>query len=104
MKNNFIKMILIFMALLLVSQTGFCDTEAVADANPTHTELVVMMIKFGKVMFGVLIASVIIYAILYIWNLIVKRSEKRVATDLSLRTPQNIEDAILFFINKNKIK
>ena len=88
----------------MVSQTGFCDTGATAEIDSNQTELIVMMMKFGKVMFGVLIASFVIYAILYVWNIIIKRSEKRVTTDLSLKTPQNVDDAILFFINKNKIK
>ena len=103
MKNKFLLKTLILTALLIsVSQIGFCDTGAAADNN-TQTELIVMMIKFGKVMFGVLIASVIIYAILSIWNAIIKRSEKAKPTDLSLRTPQNVDDAIMFFINKNKL-
>ena len=93
------------MTMLLVSQIGFCDTGAVADTDATQTELVVMMIKFGKVMLGVLIASVVIYLILYFWNLILKRNKNsRQTGDLSLKTPQNTDDAILFFINKNKLK
>lgn len=104
MKLNLItKLLLLFTALLLVSQTGFCDTGAAA-VDTNQSELIVMMIKFGKVMFGVLIASFVIYVILYVWNIIVKRSGKHPVTDLSLKTPQNTDDAILFFINKNKLK
>ena len=81
----------------------FCNTAFGAENSPT--ELVVMMIKFGKVMLGVLIASVLIYIILYVWNLILKRNKTaHEPTDLSLKTPQNTDDAILFFINKNKLK
>lgn len=90
--------------MLLVSQAGFCDTAATASSESGQTELIVMMVKFGKVMFGVLIASFVIYVILYIWNIIIRHSKKHPVTDLSLKTPQNIDDAVLFFINKNKLK
>ena len=102
MKNKLIKPI-ILSAFIAVLQTLFCNTAHAAENN--QTELVVIMIKFGKVMLGVLIASVLIYAILYVWNLILKRSKtKQEASDLSLKTPQNTDDAVLFFINKNKLK
>ena len=98
MKNKLIKLI----TLTAVLQILFCNTAFAAEK--TQTELVVIMIKFGKVMLGVLIASVIIYAILLVWNLVLKRSKKQRETgDLSLKTPQNTDDAILFFINKNKL-
>lgn len=102
MKNNLIKIIILAVLFVAVSQTGFCETAQ--DANNTQTELVVMMLKFGKVMFGVLLASAVIYVILLIWNAIIKRSNEPVINDLSLKTPSNTDDAIMFFINKNSLK
>ena len=102
MKNKTIKSI-ILSAFIAVLQILFCNT--VYAVENTQSELNIMMIKFGKVMLGVLIASIIIYIILYVWNLLLKRNkEKYVITDLSLKTPQNTDDAVLFFINKNKLK
>jgi len=102
MKNN-IKM-LILLVYMLVSQAAFCGTDLSAVNTNTQTELVVMMIKFGKVMFGVLIASAIIYIILLIWNAIIEHNTRDKITDLSLKTPQNTDDAIMFFINKNSLE
>lgn len=102
MKNKTIKTLLL-SAIAVVLQVLHCNAAFAVENN--QTELTVMMVKFGKVMLGVLIASVVIYVILYIWNAVLKHSkEKHITTDLSLKTPQNTDDAVLFFINKNKLK
>lgn len=101
--NNFKKILILLFVCIAVSQTGFCDTAQSSASTAGQTELVVMMLKFGKVMFGVLLASAVIYVILLIWNAILKRSNQPEIKDVSLKTPQNTDDAIMFFIKKNRL-
>ena len=101
MKNNFSKIAVLLTTLFTaVSQIGFCDTANTVSS--TQTEFMAIALKFGKVMLGVLIASVVIYVILCIWNAFLKRSNNPEIEKSSLKSPQNVDDAILFFINKNK--
>ena len=109
MKNNLVKLVIIFAVIFAVSQIGYCDTATIpaidsSTANVAEpNELTLTMMKFGKVMLGVIIASVVIYILLLVWNYIVNRSHKKNEFKTSLKSPKTIDEAILFFINKNKV-
>ena len=113
MKNNIIKILILTAILTAVAHTGLCDSVGAVNLPPlpavdpntqTPNELTLAMIKFGKVMLGVVIASVVIYFLLLIWNAVVARSHTSKIVETSLRTPKNINDAIMLFINKNRLK
>lgn len=114
MKKN---RILILLILALVSaQVVAC---AVSGAIPTEDdavvqtvqevakqpEIMVVAIKFVKVMFWVMVSSFGLFLFLSLWNFIVGRSRvKKVDYEANLHTPQTVDEAILFFIHKNKLK
>ena len=90
-----------------VSQTCFGETpDAVQTAAAgENTELVSAIIKFATVMFAVMISSFVIYLGLAIWNAILNRSRhKTIDYEATLKAPQSVDEAILLFIQKNKLK
>lgn len=87
-----------------VSQIGFCETLDTA-TQPQNNELISSIIKFATVMFAVMISSFVIYLGLAVWNAILNRSRRKtIDYEATLRTPQSIDEAILLFIQKNKLK
>lgn len=62
-------------------------------------------IKFLLTMGGVALSSLIIFVGLSIYNkLFVEKSEVKFSKEDSLSTPSNIDDAVTFFIKKNKLR
>lgn len=101
--------------VLGVSQTCFGETsgavaEAVAETVNTapvseHTELISAIIKFATVMFAVMLSSFAIFVGLSIWNAILNRSRsKTIDYEATLKEPQSVDEAVLLFIQKNKLK
>lgn len=110
MNKNFVKIILFLIVVFGVSQVCFGetpDTAVVADAvtGATQPDFKATMIKFGTVMFAVMLSSFAIFIGLSLWNVILERSRaKNVNHDLSLKTPRTVDDAVLMFIHKNRLK
>ena len=103
MKNNLFKILLI-VAVMGVSSAVFAETpEAVAE--PQNPELMSAIIKFATVMGAVMLSSFIIYLILLAWNAFIKRSRSKTTDyDATLKSPQSLDEAVLLFIQKNRLK
>lgn len=94
MKNK-----LLLITLFLTANAGFCETTA------RDTVIHSAFVKFGFAMGGVLISSLIIYAGLTIYNkFFVKSSNSYCSDDELTKTPKTTDEAIKFFIRKNRLK
>lgn len=104
------RVLILLLIVLFVSQTGFCETNgasiaAETVAKPENSEMISAIIKFATVMFAVMLSSFAIFVGLSIWNAILNRSRsKTIDYEATLREPQSVDEAILFFIQKNKLK
>lgn len=109
MNKNIIKTLL-FFTVLGVSQICFGETPEPAVVQQVaetadKTELMSAITKFGTVMFFVMFSSVVIFVGLSIWNAILARSRsKKMNYDLTLNSPQSVDEAVLLFIHKNRLK
>ncbi len=105
--------ILILVGIIILSaNAGFCadavaqHTPALPAGTPVKNDVLHnAIIKFTITMAGVLLSSVLIWAGLSIYNkFFVKTTTRNVSPDDDiLRTPKTIEDAVAFFIKKNKL-
>ncbi len=95
MKN---KLFYIIFTTLLTANVGLC-------AEQTHNAVIQSaIVKFGLAMAGVVVSSVIIFLGLTIYNKFFVKTYKVASNDFNiLKTPKNTEDAIKFFIHKNKL-
>ncbi len=94
MKNKFLTTL--FTLIFLTANTGFCEETRSA---VMHTAI----IKFGIVMGGVALSSIIIYVGLTLYNkFFVTPKYPHSPEEEILKTPKTKEEAINFFINKNK--
>ena len=92
MKNKFI---LTTLSFLLTAQAGFCFPPSVKD----------VVIKFSYVMGGVIVSSLVIFVCLTVYNKI--RNTKNIELSPEeevLRTPKTVDEAIKFYIRKNRLK
>lgn len=109
MNKTFIKALLL-IAVLGVSQICLGETPEPAVTQQVaetadKTELISSIIKFGTVMFFVMLSSVVIFVGLSIWNAILARSRsKNVDYDVTLKSPQSVDEAVMLFIHKNRLK
>ena len=95
-KNINIKtFILISAAVIFTALPGYCA--------PT-VPLKQAAIKFLFAMGGVALSSFLIFLGLSVYNRLFKNANNNENDDDSLSTPDNINDAIIFFIKKNKLK
>ncbi|MCM1009271.1 MAG: hypothetical protein NC390_00135 [Fusobacterium sp.] len=95
------------LIVLGVSQTCFGETLSAVQtaAAPENSELISAIIKFATVMFAVMLSSFAIFLGLSIWNAILRRSRtKTIDYEATLKSPQSVDEAILLFIQKNKLK
>ncbi len=106
-----LKFIIFMLMVFGVAQLGFCAapdaTSAVAETvtKPETSELMAGINKFVTVMIGVMLSSVAIYVGLAVWNAILKRSRaKTIDYEATLNEPQSVDEAVLLFIQKNKLK
>lgn len=110
MNKKVIKIILLLVVVLGVSQICLGETPdsaIVADIAKDNdsTEMTKAIMKFVTVMVGVMVSSFAIFIGLSIWNAILSRSRsKNVDYDLSLKAPQSVDEAVLMFIHKNRLK
>ncbi len=94
MKNKFF---LLVITLILIADAGFCTqarTVAIHD----------LMIKFIIAMVGVILASIVIWAGLTIYNKILAANNPSTVDDEILKTPKTVEEAVKFFISKNRLR
>ena len=92
MKNK-----LLIITLLFTANAGYCATRTVA----VHD----LMIKFVIAMVGVMLASIAIWAILAIYNkFFVNQNLTFSQEEEYTKPPKTIDEAIKFFINKNRLK
>lgn len=84
--------------MLFTANAGLCNTARSAVVPD-------MAVKFGLAMAGVIIASIIIYAGLAVYNkLFYERQPFLNVSDDILNSPATVPDAIRFFINKNRLR
>ena len=112
--KNLSLIILLGLIILLSSQAGICAEEiaqhvpAVADTIPAKepTGITITATKFIVTMLGVVLSSIVIWAGLSVYNkFFVKGSSRNGAMpEDNLNTPKTIEEAVTFFIKKNKLK
>lgn len=105
--------IILGLVIILSAQAGFC-TEEIAQHIPAAADIpqkqaapiTLTLSKFVVTMIGVVLSSVVIWAGLSIYNrFFVKNGTLRGSeNDDILNTPKTIEDAVTFFIKKNKLK
>lgn len=95
MKNKLYSLILI---ILLTINAGFCSQARTVAVND-------LMIRFVIAMAGVLLASVAIWVGLAIYNKILVRGRKPLTPEEeALKTPKTIDEAVKFFISKNRLQ
>lgn len=95
LKNKFL--ITIF-TLILTANTGFCEE---ARAAVVHD----IFIKFVLAMGGVIVSSIIIFLGLHIYNKMFYGQNRNLTYEEEiLKTPKTKEEAIRFFIRKNRVK
>lgn len=94
MKNK-----LLLITLFLTTNAGFCETAA--RTAVVHSTL----IKFGLAMGGVAFSSLVIFAGLSVYNkFFVKSDGFHISEQEFIKTPKTTEEAIKFFIRKNRLK
>jgi len=104
LNNKIFKIVLLIGAYCLISSAGFCVDE-IAQNPAVRQGFHGSIIKFLYAMGGVILSSLVIFGGLTIYNkFFVKTIPAAEEEDNSLKTPDSINDAILFFINRNKIK
>lgn len=93
MKNKFVLTISI---LILTANAGFCT----ARSGLVHD----LAIKFFLAMLGVIVSSIMIFLILFIYNKIRTNKKTNSTEEDILQSPKTIDDAIKFFINRNRLR
>ncbi len=95
MKNKIFNTI--FTLLFLTANAGLCEQ--------TRTAVIqTPLIKFALAMGGVILSSIVIFAGLKIYKkMFVDKKNHDIIKDEILKTPKTTEEAIKFFINKNKL-
>ena len=95
LKNKIINTIFTF--IFLTANAGLCEQTRSAVMHNA-------IIKFGLAMGGVALSSIIIFVGLTIYNkFFVSQIRPHSLEEEILKTPKTTEDAIKFFINKNKL-
>jgi len=104
LNNKIFKIVLVMGAYYLISSSGFC-AEEIAQNPAVKQGFHGSVIKFLYAMGGVILSSLIIFGGLTVYNkLFVKTIPAAKEENNSFKTPASVHDAILFFINRNKIK
>lgn len=108
MKNNYKKIIrnIALCLLILLADTGLCLAEPVA-VGSSVVPIKTVMIKFGITMGSVLLSLIIIWSVLYSFKKYtadsIKEYNKKALYGDNFRTPTSMDDAIVSFINKNRL-
>ncbi len=94
MKNKIFSLVI---TLILTTNAGMCTQTRSVDIHA-------IMIKFIIAMVGVMLASIVIWAGLTVYNKILSDKNTDNTDDEILRTPKTVEDAVKFFISKNRLR
>ena len=95
MKNKILNTFFTF--IFLTANAGLCEQTRSAVMHNA-------IIKFGLAMGGVALSSIIIFVGLTIYNkFFVSQNRPHSIEEEILKTPKTSDDAIKFFINKNKL-
>ena len=95
MKNKIFSTIITF--LFLTVNAGWCD-------QARNTGISTAITKFALAMGGVVLSSVIISIGLTLYNKFFVQVRRHSIEDEILRTPKSTEEAVRFFIQKNKLR
>lgn len=102
MKNKFYKNLLNAILVVLLCTTNFAFA-----AGASHTaEIKTIAVKFVLAMLGVALFSILIFVGLSLYNKFFVASQikdYKLGKD-SLRTPRDIDEAVMLFITKNRLK
>ena len=98
MKNNLIKIIMLFCAIIFTAQASYA-----AKITP---EMKVVITKFGLAMTGVVAFSLILYIVLALYNkfFVGEQIKDFNLRKDSLRTPSDKDEAVMMFIAKNRLR
>lgn len=80
----------------MTANAGFCETARTVAVKD-------LIIKFTIAMGGVILASIVIWAGLALYNRILFRKPHSAEEEI-LKTPRTTDEAIKFFINKNRLR
>lgn len=95
MKNKIFTTLLTL--IILTANAGYCSARSAVVQN--------IAIKFGLAMVGVVVSSIMIYLILAIYNKIISKNNNLLSENEEiLKTPKTVDEAIKFFIYKNRLK
>lgn len=113
MKKNTLKITIILAIIAVVccfnNDIGYCATQAVHQVQPVaqnipSNDLHKTIIRFLYAMGAVVLSSVLLYVGLSVYNkFFVNAKYSHLPEDEILKTPKTANDAIDFFIKKNKI-
>lgn len=105
MKNNLInKMIIALFAVMMSAGNAFAQTQAAS--APAPEEVKALISKFVIVMIGLFAFSFILYIGLSIYNkFFVDAKIKDVnLRKFSLKSPKDLDEAVMMFIEKNRLQ
>ena len=89
------KFILTIITILCTAQAGFCVPPAMRD----------VIVKFSKGMCVALLSALLIFLVLAIINKFRKNNDVELTPEEEvLRTPKTIDQAVKFYIRKNRLK
>lgn len=89
------RLILTIITILCTAQAGFCVPPAMRD----------VIVKFSLAMGGVLLSSFLIFLGLTIYNKCRSNNDVELTPEEEvLRTPKTIDQAVKFYIRKNRLK
>lgn len=104
-KKIILTLALVGAVILFSAHAGLCTEQAAQSAPAVHAGMRVIIIKFILTMLGVAAASVIIWLGLTFYNkFFVRGNDSDFNRDDALNTPKSLEDAVTFFIKRNKLR
>lgn len=82
--------------MFLTVNAGLCE-------QARNTSMTTTITKFALAMGGVVLSSLIIFVGLTVYNKFFVKIRKHSIEEEILRTPKTVDDAVNFFIHKNKL-
>lgn len=116
MKNNSFKILFILGIIAIIyfitNDIGYCAATAAQTAQtaaqtgtPAGSNANDTIVKFAFAMGGVVISSLVIFLGLTVYNrFFVKNPQYAASEDDILRTPKTVDDAVIFFLKKNRLR
>lgn len=109
LKNrNFIALFILAAVIILSANTGLCVDDIaqhVPAVDEAQSGVSLTMSKFVVTMIGVIVSSIVIWGGLSVYNkFFVKYNSGNPPLRKTFNTPKNLEDAVTFFIKRNKLR